>query len=417
MERALAEVVTEVKAINAILKNKDKSLLYGPSVDDLFTAYGDVWEFVKGYANKYGDLPTIEMVTERFPDGMENVPVDAGADFYVDELRSEYVHNRLGNLLTRAGTEFSSGTSPSEIKAQLQKALRRLDRFSSTASDLDIMDMEEAMRRYGEVRERSIAMNGTPGIPMGLNMLDSSIPLGMQPGDMVTFIGYPARGKSALGALVSAHAIQKGFKPLIFSLEMSAEAVQDRIFTILGKGTFSNTSLMIGDVNEDDFREFSKSASGGGWIVDGNGAGPMTPDFVRSKIDEYRPDFVLLDYYQLFMDNAHTVDMTARMRNLSLELKTLANQTQIPIILICSATPPTGVRVDSAPTVEQIAWSKQASYDSTVCIAIHRFDGSNIYHISGAKNRYGPLPEGYLNWDMDRGVYQEHTELPENVQV
>lgn len=406
-----AGVLTEVKVINAVLKSGDKNALFGPSVDDLFTAYGDVWSYVKEYHDKYGVMPTFDVVQERFPDALDDVSVPGKTTYYMDELRSEYINNRVESLLTRAGQELSNGSTANEVKDKLQSALNKLDRFVSTARDLNIMDMDEAKRHYDEVRERAIAMGGTPGVPTGLDFIDASMPLGMQPGDVISLIGYPARGKSALGTLFAAKAINKGFKPLIFSREMSAEAVRDRIFTVMGSGMFSNSDLMLGNVNTDDFRSFSESNNGEGWIVDGNGSGEMTPNFMRGKIDQHRPDFVILDYLQLFSDNRLTEDMTGRMRNLSLEIKGLANYHQIPMIVISSATPPDGGKVDGPPNVERSAWSRQLAYDSTVSIAIHRHDDTNLYQIECAKNRYGPLFSGFLDWDMDRGTYEEKFEL------
>lgn len=411
MAGTLEQVSTEVKAINAVLKNSDKNALFSPSVDDLFTAYGDVWSYVKEYHDKYGVMPSFEITQERFDGDLDDVPVPGQTDYYIDELRSEYMQNRVEKLLIRAGRELSEGTKAEEIKFKLQEALNKLDRFSSTARDLNIMDMEEAKRRYDEVRERAIAMGGTPGVPTGLDFIDACMPLGMQPGDVMSIIGYPARGKSALGTLFAAKAISRGYTPLIFSREMSAEAVQDRIFTVMGSGLFSNTDLMLGNVNPDDFREFSSEHKGTGWIVDGNGTGDMTPNFMRGKIDQHRPDFVLLDYLQLFQDNRATEDMTARMRNLSLQIKDLSNICQIPFIVISSATPPDGGKIDGPPNVERSAWSRQLAYDSTVSFAVHRHDDTNIYQIECAKNRYGPLFSGFLEWDMDRGTYEEKFDI------
>lgn len=414
MEEPLEEVegvLTEVKVINAVLKNEDKAALFGPSVDDLFTAYGDVWHHIKDYHDKYGALPSFDVVKERFPDAVQDVKVPGKTTYYLDELRSEYISNRVESLLTRAGAELSNGSTANEVKEKLQAALGKLDRFASTARDLNIMDFDEAKRHYDEVRERAIAMGGTPGVPTGIDFIDASMPLGMQAGDVVSLIGYPARGKSALGTLFAAKAIARGFKPLIFSREMSAEAVRDRIYTVMGSGLFSNSDLMLGNVNTDDFRAFAEKNDGIGWIVDGNGTGDMTPNFMRGKIDQHRPDFVILDYLQLFSDNRLTEDMTGRMRNLSLEVKGLANYHQIPIVVISSATPPDGGKVDGPPNVERSAWSRQLAYDSTVSIAIHRHDDTNLYQVECAKNRYGPLFSGFLEWDMDRGTYEEKFEL------
>lgn len=401
----------ELKVINAVLKNGDKNVLYGPSVDDLFVAYGDVWHYIKDYANNYSSLPPFDMVAEKFD--VDEVETNGKTQYYVESLRTEFINNRIENLLTRAGKELTLETAE-EVKNKLQDALAKLDRFSTNARDLSILDMDNVERRYEEVREKSIAMGGTPGVPTGLDFIDACMPLGMQGGDVISIIGYPARGKSALGTLFAAKAINKGFKPLIFTREMSAEAVQDRIFTVMGSGLFSNTDLMLGDVNKDDFRSFAnryRDKKDFAYIVDGNGSGEMTPNFMISKYEQHRPDFIILDYLQLFHDNRLSTEMTPRMMNLSLQIKAAANRLDIPFVVISSATPPDGGRVDGPPNVERSAWSRQLAYDSTVSFAVHRYDDTNIYQIEAAKNRYGPLFSGFLEWDMDRGTYEERTEL------
>ena len=405
------EYTAEVKAINSILKNEDKNALYGPSVDDLFTSYGDIWAYIKSYVEKYNSMPTIQMVDEKFSGEIPDVPVPGKTDYYIDDLRREYIDNKIENLLERAETEITKGTPKTEVKDKLQAALGKLDRFTTSTRDLSIMDTEEAKRHYDEVRAKAEAMGGTPGVPTVLDFIDACMPLGMQPGDVISIIGYPARGKSALGALFAAKGIARGYKPLIFSKEMTAEAVRDRIYTIMGSGIFSNSELMLGLVDPDEFRTFAEKNNGTGWIIDGNGAGEMTPNFIRSKVDQHRPDYVIVDYLQLFNDNRLTDDMTGRMRNLSLEIKDLANQCQIPFLVISSATPPDGGKIDGPPNVERSAWSRQLAYDSTVCIAVHRLEDTNLYQVECAKNRYGPLFSGFLDWDMDRGVYEEKFDL------
>lgn len=414
MEKSLEEVTNEVKAINAVLKSGDKNALFGPSVDDLFTSYGDIWAHIKEYHDKYGTMPSFETVAETFKGDLADVKVPGQTQYYIDTLRSEYVDNRVESILTTAGVAHREGMKSEQIKVNVQTALAKLDRFTVSGRDLSIMDLENATRRYDEVRERAIAMGGTPGVPFGLDMIDACAPLGMQPGDVTSIIGYPARGKSALGTLFAAKSIQRGYKPLIFTREMSAEAVQDRIFTVMGSGLFSNTDLMLGNINHDEFRDWGtdyRAMEDFAYIIDGNGSGPMTPNFMRGKVDQYRPDYVIMDYLQLFHDNRQTDDMTGRMRNLSLETKDTSNQTGTPFIVISSATPPDGGKVDGPPNVERSAWSRQLAYDSTLSFAVHRIDDTNIYQLEAAKNRYGPLFSGFLEWDIDRGIYEERTEL------
>lgn len=402
----------ELQTINAVLKNKDKTVLYGHSVDDLFVAYRDVWESIKAYHQKYHTIPDLDVIQERFPD-LEEVPVNGESQYYLESLKAEYVSNAMEKFLMGAGADLSPDTAP-QVLAKLQEKLAGLNRFTNVARDLDIMDTDNAAKRYEETRELAEAMGGIPGIGLGIDFIDAALVRGLQGGDIMSIIGYPARGKSALGgALIPARIYSNGYKVLVVSAEMAAEEVQDRIYTVLGSGLFRNNELQLGDVDPDDFREFSEKVKTDGRIVcvDGNGINSsLTPNAIRAKIHQHRPDIVVIDYLQLMMDNRNTEDMTARMRNLSLELKQLAVSEDIPVIVISSATPD-GSAISGPPNVEKTAWSRQLAYDSTVCIAIHRHDDTDIYEIVCAKNRYGPLFAGYLKWLMNEGRVEEMSSL------
>jgi replicative DNA helicase len=138
----------------------------------------------------------------------------------------------------------------------------------------------------------------------------------------------------------------------------------------------------------------------------------------QSKIDQHKPDIIVLDYAQLMSDNANSPDMTARMRNMSKEYKRLAQANGIPIILISSATPDSTSSINTPPIIEQVAWSKQLSFDADLAFAVHRHDGkldggSVVIEIAGRKNRNGDLFSGYFKADINSGIYKEFFNLTE----
>ena len=94
------------------------------------------------------------------------------------------------------------------------------------------------------------------------------------------------------------------------------------------------------------------------------------------------------------------------MRNLSKQLKTFAVANEIPVILISSATPDGKVGED-APTIEQVAWSKQLAFDADLAFAVHKHDLGNMIDIVCRKNRNGSQFSLQLDWDIDNGIWNE----------
>lgn len=399
----------ELSTINALLKNKDIGILYqGGSVDDLFVAYRDVWDSIKEYHNRHSDVPGIEVMQAKFPD-LETVEVPAKTEYYLDELRSNYVGARVDTIITKAAQAMKNGDAPGAVLEKLQTTLAKLNKFSGTAQDANIMDTEEALRHYEEVKAKSDALGGLPGIPTGVAFIDSAYTSGLAPGDLVVVLGWTGRAKSLFTTYVACNTWDMGYKPMIASLEMRYQKVRDRVYTILGSGMFTNSGLAIGDVDMNSFGKFRAKTEGKPEfiVVTNEAGGELTPNVIEAKIDQHKPRLVIVDYAQLASDNANSTSMPERMMNMSKELKRLAVKKEVCIMLISSATAESATSSDTPPTIEQVAWSRQLAYDADLAFAVHKFDDSNLISIVCRKNRNGPLFAGYLDWDIDKGIVKE----------
>lgn len=404
----------ELQTINSVLKNKDIGVLFGESVDEVFaeSGYGDVWDYIKVYHNRYHAIPDVAVVQERFPD-FEDVPVQGHTEYYLESLKNEYISNKIEALVLKASKKISPDTAAIVLNG-LQGDLMRLNRFSHAARDLNVMDFDDAERHYDEVRERTESMGGTPGIPTGVSFIDSAYTSGFAGGDLVVVLGWTGRAKSQFTTLLACNAYKYGHRPMIVSLEMSGEKVRDRIYTILGSGLFRQSDLTLGAVSTDDFRTFKGKFEGKNSefiVVTNDGTSELTPNVIQAKIDQHKPSMLIFDYAQLATDNENSQDMTSRMRNMSKQYKRLAVANDIPIVLISSATADSSASASEPPTVEQVAWSKQLAFDADLAFAVHKHDDSNIVEIVCRKNRNGPLFSGFLDWDIDRGIISEKFDL------
>jgi replicative DNA helicase len=406
------EVSKELQVINAVLKNKDIQVLFGQNIDDLMVGYADIWASIKSYHARYRAIPDIKVIKERFDD-LDIIDTPADTSYYVDALREEYIKNNMERLASAAGARIRMGETAPRILAELQAGLSGLNRFSNASRDLNVMDFDAAEQHYDEVRARAVALGGVPGVATGIDFIDSAYTSGLAGGDLVVVLGWTGRAKSLFTTYVACNAHEFGGRPMIVSLEMSGEKVRDRIYTIKGSGLFANSSLTLGDIAKDDLRSFAKKNEDKSEfiVVSNDGVGEMTPNVVQAKVSQHRPTMLIFDYAQLGSDNSNSADMTARMRNMSKEWKSLGVANDIPVMLISSATPDSPAAAKTPPTIEQVAWSKQLAYDADLAFAVHKHDDSNIVEIVCRKNRNGPLFSGYLDWDIDNGVIIEKADL------
>lgn len=408
MENAVLETNAELLALNAVLKNNDLNALYAtPGLDELFVAHGDVVSYIKDYVTQYKGLPSLEVVKTKFPD-FEQVDVSGHTEFYLDEVRDKFVDSRIDQIMTEADAARKVHKS-SAVLAGLQARLSKLNRFAGGASDMNIMDTEQAEQHYEEVRERAELNGGLPGIPTGVGFIDSAYPSGLAPGNLIVLLGWTGRGKSLLSALFACHAHDCGFTPMLVSLEMSGAQVRDRVYTIKGSGLFSNSALAVGQIDLDNFNTFKKSQADKSQfiVVTNEGLNELTPNIVEAKIDQHHPQLVIVDYAQLASDNGNSENMTHRMMNMSKEYKRLAVKKQVAIILISSATAESATASDEPPMIEQVAWSRQLAYDADLAFAVHRLNDSNLIMVVCRKNRNGPLFAGMLDWDINNGIWKQ----------
>jgi replicative DNA helicase len=400
----------EAEVISAICKNKDISTVFSEGVDDLFVTHKDVFEGLKSYYYKYKSIPDVEVLVEKYPD-FEPARTTAETGHYVEGLRSEYLTAKIRNILLATGTALKSDT-PERVLGEMQSQLSTLNRFTNHIKDLDITDYEAAEKHYDAVRQKSAMMGGSPGIPTGFKAIDIAYPTGMAPGHLIIAIGWPGRGKTWFTARLAANAWKQGFKPMIISLEMSAANMRDRIYTVMGEGAFRADDLARGNINSDDFRAHNKKMMEGkdGFIVvSPEGMSEVTPNIIQGKIDMHKPDIVICDYHQLFMDNAKSQNMTQRAMNLSRELKMLATSNGIPVIDIVAATMEEISDQNDPPMLSQVAWSKAIEYDADMAFAVHKTPDTDpsIIEIVSRKNRHGKEFDFFLEWDLGTGELRD----------
>jgi replicative DNA helicase len=404
---------TEAAVITAVCENKDISTVLAENVDEIFTSHRDVWDGLKSYYLKFKAVPDVSVLTEKFKD-FEPEKVKGETAYYLDNLKNEYLASRLRNLLLTSGSALKSNAS-ARVISDMQKELTGLSRLTNNVRDVDLTDFKLAEEHFASVRDRSLAMGGSPGIMTGFKAIDYAYPTGMAPGHLIVMIGWPGRGKTWMSSYLACKAWEQGFKPMIISLEMTPENMRDRIYTMLGSGLFKASDFSRGQIDISSFDDWAtkKFANKNQFILVSNeGTGQVTPNTVQAKIDQHKPDIVILDYHQLFNDSSGAKSEVERNRNISRDFKLLAVRNNIPIIDITAATMDDVSDQDSPPLLSQVAWSKAIEYDADMAMAVHRTPDTNIIEVVSRKNRHGTEFGFYLDWDLNRGVVKEIYDNP-----
>lgn len=404
----------EAEVISAICSNKDIASVLQDSVDDLFRSHKDVWSGLKSYYYKYRAVPDVSILEEKFGN-FEHSDITEPTPFYLDRLREDYIKSKLEEVLVGTAEKLQSDSASRSLES-LQTDIAKLSQVSRVVKDIDVTDYESAEKHYDRLRKKTDELGGTPGIKTGIEPLDVVYPTGFGPGHLITMIGYSGRSKSWAAFYFACKAFEQGYSPMIVSLEMSPEECRDRIYGLLGEGNFRVSDFQRGYINSDDFQSWGKRILDPGprfTIVSTEGKNEITPNVIQAKIDQHKPDFVIVDYIQLMTDNSKTKGTTEKVTQISSELKQLAMRNDIPVMAISAVTDTENDNQDGCPRLNQVAWGKRIQYDTDLSIAVHKHKDTDIIEFLVEKNRRGSQAAWFMKSDLDRGIIEYSFEGPQ----
>jgi replicative DNA helicase len=396
---------TEAKLISAVLKDKQVHVLLQANVENILRTHNDIWQFIRKYSETNQTAPPVDLVVDKFRDFS---PVDGvgATKYHLEELQSEYMTNSLKEIIREAASDVQADKGIDALEAIISKT-SELRKNTAAIRDIDATDLDSAVAYFENVKKQNEL--GISGIKTGLPGFDNYLPAGIMPGQLGVMLAYPGIGKSWLSLYFAVQAWRQGKSPMVISLEMSETEVRNRVFTIMGDGLWSHRKMSAGLIEIDDLKHWHEKHLQGKpefHIISNDSGGDVTPSVLRGKIDQYKPDFIIVDYLQLMSPNQKADNETVRMKNLSRELKLMAISEEIPIIAISSATPDDVNKLDTVPTLGQTAWSRQIAYDADWVLALGRGANSDIIECVFRKNRNGFMGEFLVQADFDKGYYK-----------
>jgi len=403
----------EIALLNKILQTGDLKTCFDNDVGFIFKEYGDVWNYIVEFNEDYGTMPGRDAVKNNFKT-FEFLKTDSPLEYYIDDARRKNIGSLVRSTLFDASQKLKDGIDPSDVLQHISAKSIDIMRSTGTFNDTNIVEWQD---RASVLRERIENPNSSSlGIPTGIDIIDENFG-GWQGGDFIVVIGWTGANKSFFTRLLAVEAWRRGYSPLVISLEMDKIQEQYRIDTLLNEGkVFLNSQLMHGrDVDPDDYEQWAEEEFEGKQafhLVTSEGIEQADQYFVQAKIQQYKPDLVILDYHTLFEDGKNGGTETERAKNLSKDFKRIALRNSIPIIDVAGVTMSEG-HGERPPELQEIAWSKQLSYDADMVLAVHRAAGSEYFQAISRKVRRGQDFAFYLKWNLDTGAWEPHFDIME----
>lgn len=276
-----------------------------------------------------------------------------------------------------------------------------------------------AMSAY-ERFERRQAGTEPLGVPTPSKDLTRQLAGGYRAGDLIILAARPGMGKTSFATLSLRHGAALGFGGLMFSLEMSAEDLFDRL--VAEQARVDLELIRTGRCHEAQFAAVSAAYSalqGLPLFVDDGGT--LTPEGARATIARHKarhPDLalVVVDYAQR-MSAASTSRRQERYQEVgevSRQLKAAARDYEVAVLLLAQVGRKVEERADKHPMLSDLKESGDLEQDADIVIFIYRDDvynptsaRPNVAELVVAKHRNGRLGAVEMHFQRDVGRWSD----------
>lgn len=250
------------------------------------------------------------------------------------------------------------------------------------------------------------------GLLTGLHDLDR-LTNGFQGGQMIIVAARPGLGKSTLAVdFMRNTSIKKGMPSLIFSLEMSAEEINQRILAAESDVRIGNMRRK-GGMSQEDWGRINDAAhriEKAPLIIDDSPENTIMDIVAKTKMRVKRDGvkLVVVDYLQLLKSAGNVESRQQEVSNFSRQLKLLAKSCNVPVIAVAQLNREAEKRGDDAkPKPSDLRESGALEQDADIILLIHRPEVSNPDHARAGeadlivgKNRGGQMGTAVLAAQM-----------------
>ena len=339
---------------------------------------------------------------------MGYVPTAANTQDYIKIVEEKSVRR----LLIRAGGDIirDGMNDEGEIESTLNSAERRIYDITMRKSTDTLVPIDQvvpdAFNEISELMERKGKITGVSTGFIDLNRMTN----GFQKSDLIIVAARPAMGKTAFALNIAQYAaLHDNRTVVIFSLEMSASQLVQRM--LCTEATVESQKIKEGTVTNDDLKrliDVMEPMSRAKLFIDDSGSASV-PE-IRSKCRRLRArhglDMIVIDYLQLMQpasSGRRGESRTQEVSDMTRQLKLLARELDVPILLLCQLNRGPETRQDHTPLIADLRESGSIEQDADMVILLYRpavYDPEldNTSQAIIAKHRHGPTGSVQLAW-------------------
>lgn len=340
----------------------------------------------------------------------------------------ESPHDFMADCMNQTGGTWVNGKAHAELLKKAADDIRlyrgiqdALDRCEAAELPTELIKIcQDAMKgQLGKTRTMqelisqlfdSFSEGPSKRLDTGFKRLDGLL-MGMRPGNLVIVAARPGVGKSAFALDVAEHVAAKRKKVLIYSLEMSGDELSER--WMAKSSGVAMDKIIQHDFEKSDWKPMNDAASylyGLPIIV--NDEANVSPAKVRSTAVEISDlELIIVDYVGLMESDGGKrakENRNLELGSISRDLKKLAAELQIPIIMLCQLN--REIDDETMPELRHLRDSGELEQNANKIIFIWNLDkDEQTVGVSVAKNRQGKKGVVQMYFESDYMRFVERT--------
>ncbi|HIT03398.1 MAG TPA: replicative DNA helicase [Candidatus Caccocola faecipullorum] len=335
----------------------------------------------------------------------EAVTTTANVEYHAKIVRDKSVHRSLitvGSDISKIG--FSEEI---EVDEALETAEQKVFEISRTGRTTNIRSTHDVLKSaMSDIEKRLAGGLAITGVPTGFPDFDR-MSAGLQPGALYIVAARPAMGKTAFALNIGQYAAGEENVPvLIFSLEMSAEQIAQRMLSSEAKVNLIElfeSRRQQSEQWESLKRAAAKIEKSPIFIDDSS---PLNTLELRGRCRRFFAKhgegrgLIIIDYLQLMMAARRMENRTQEVSEISRTLKSIAREFKVPVIALSQLSRDVEKRRENnkRPMLSDLRESGSIEQDADMVLFLYReayYAQENdsqdaTAEVIVAKNRNGP---------------------------
>ncbi len=321
----------------------------------------------EGTLEKVGGASYLASLTDGVPSG-SHTSVTQYARIVKEKSQLRQLINSSNNVISRCFDQTDEPTAIADL------AFQELNRITGDGVKTDFESIREMMKggsinfdaMMGDRKSNGMLATGI----LGLDDLLS----GIHPGELTVLAGRPSTGKSALAFNTACYASSSGHPIGIFSLEMSRQAILERM--LCSEGRINGHNMRAGFCSQDDYKKAVEALARLTELpIYINDSAAITvrnlQNMARRLKARHKVEMIIVDYLQLMTAGRKTQSEVEEVTYISKSLKALAKDEGVAVVALSQLSRDSERGVRRKPRLSDLRGSGGIEQDADCVIFIH----------------------------------------------